>query len=635
ASTKKARRQFNVDFFNITTWGPQAQDYLEETSSTKDRDIIGIAEHHLRQPVLISKDRPAGFEGNYFNEEGSDITVVIAHMIEHPTEQERWTGPTRWVIGNEMADKYASWGAEHGALGPAILAQQQVRDQITAAVQNRLLGISMAVTVEGRESSHLDQHGNARLDFKTVQIGTRVVHDTHKTQLTQGWLWCEKCGATSYLGNHKSRIVAGVARKLAKPCVPPTTAGRRVIMDLQKGRLPRRAKHDEDQAAAAPPEEVTIAGFNPRVSSAEVIDLDGESSEAETPQQAQPQPPRHPHPAAEASWQLVDHMEGYAEQWMDMVDPDVWEDKDDWMEHSVPYLVAVTIGSRTDAQDQKKAATPREIQQTSEFCEDIWKGTHKARRRLMTYMLTLPRGTRQQAARAHMGAFQGRRTIILTHSMPSSDRRPLPSTADGYRAWTPEHLDDDSTQPDSEVPELEGHDSDHGMGIVEALDQHNDATTSAKASTTMQGAPWIAKPTGPDLMKYAREAKEAGTQHPRLCQQRGDEEDPGRELAWLERNRLEQLMQTLAGGWAQLAGESGWQTWSAARVPHVPRELQTSPYQRLFSEIPGPSSQNSQRRAAEDICRMAWPNSGMERAGIQRQDPREAARRRTMAEQLL
>eukprot|EP00959_Pyramimonas_sp_CCMP1952_P279724 5848676-Pyramimonas_sp.AAC.1 len=47
-----------------------------------------------------------------------------------------------------MADKYASWGAEHGALDPAIIAQQQIRNHIMVAVQNRLLGISMAVTVE-------------------------------------------------------------------------------------------------------------------------------------------------------------------------------------------------------------------------------------------------------------------------------------------------------------------------------------------------------------------------------------------------------------------------------------------------------------------------------------------------------
>eukprot|EP00959_Pyramimonas_sp_CCMP1952_P362746 7596308-Pyramimonas_sp.AAC.1 len=68
----------------------------------------------------------------------------------------------------------------------------------------------------------------------------------------------------------------------------------------------------------------------------------------------------------------------------------------------------------------------------------------------MTHVLTLPHGPSPQAARAHTEAFQGRRSIIITHSIPSSERRPLPSTADGYRAWTPEQLDDDSTQPDND-----------------------------------------------------------------------------------------------------------------------------------------------------------------------------------------
>ena len=59
ASGKKARRQFHVDFFNITTWGPQAQGYLKELNSTKDRYIVGIAEHHLRQTAHINKGRAA------------------------------------------------------------------------------------------------------------------------------------------------------------------------------------------------------------------------------------------------------------------------------------------------------------------------------------------------------------------------------------------------------------------------------------------------------------------------------------------------------------------------------------------------------------------------------------------------
>eukprot|EP00959_Pyramimonas_sp_CCMP1952_P449389 9409608-Pyramimonas_sp.AAC.1 len=80
-------------------------------------------------------------------------------------------------------------------------------------------------------------------------------------------------------------------------------------------------------------------------------------------------------------------------------------------------------------------------------------------------------------------------------------------------------------------------------------------------------------------------------------------------------------MQSLAGGWTQQAGERGWQAWSAARVSHLLRVLQTSPCQRLFSDTPGPSRQHSQRRAAEDISRMAWLNSGTERRRIQQQGP--------------
>eukprot|EP00959_Pyramimonas_sp_CCMP1952_P274731 5743243-Pyramimonas_sp.AAC.1 len=69
-------------------------------------------------------------------------------------------------------------------------------------------------------------------------------------------------------------------------------------------------------------------------------------------------------------------------------------------------------------------------------------------------MLTLPRGTRQLASRVHMEAFQGGGGI-LARSIPSRDRRPLLSKADGHQAWTPENLDDISSAPDSEGPELE------------------------------------------------------------------------------------------------------------------------------------------------------------------------------------
>ncbi|CAK0847568.1 unnamed protein product [Prorocentrum cordatum] len=507
-----------------------------------------------------------------------------------------------------MADKYAGWGAEHGALDPAIIAQQQIRDQIATAVQNRLLAIDMAVT---------------------------VVHVSHKTQFTHGWLWCEKCGGTSYLGDHKSRIVAGVARKLARPCQPPTAAGRRVLADMQRGKLPRGAKPAADPVDEVL-NEITMPGdFKLGLSNHEAIDLDGGSSEAGGPQPAPQQPPSHPHSVVHASWRLVDHMQGYAGQWMNMVDQEVWDDMDDWMEHCVPFLLAITnVGGGADTQEQTRAVTVQELQQIKDFCEEVWRNTHRTRRRPMTRMLALPHGTRQQAARVHMDAFQNRRNNILAHSIPSSERRPLPRTAEASREWSPENLDDDDSTPDSEAPELEGEPSNQEMETMAGPDQRHDANSLMQ--TAVQVAVTLTKPVGPDLMKFVSEADEAGLLHPRLRHNKGEaDQDPEQEVAWLERNRLEQLMQSLAGCWSQKEGEQGWPSRQAACVPHVLRALQTGVYQRLFSNVSGPSRQRSQRRAAEEICRLARLNSGEARRQIQQQDPKEAERRRAMAEQFL
>eukprot|EP00959_Pyramimonas_sp_CCMP1952_P238003 4973762-Pyramimonas_sp.AAC.1 len=60
-------------------------------------------------------------------------------------------------------------------------------------------------------------------------------------------------------------------------------------------------------------------------------------------------------------------------------------------------------------------------------------------------------------------------------------------------------------------------------------------------------------------------------QHPRPRQHRDDGDlDSERELAWLERDRLEQLMQSLAGCWTHGAGEQGLTTWWAVSVLYVP-----------------------------------------------------------------
>ncbi|CAK0906754.1 unnamed protein product, partial [Prorocentrum cordatum] len=271
------------------------------------------------------------------------------------------------------------------------------------------------------------------------------------TQLEQGWLRREKCGATSYLGNHRGRIVAGVARKLAKPRLPPTAAGRRTIDDTQKGRLPnrgRKATPDEEYADGAAPEATSPISFRQGTGSEEVIELDAESSE---PDVAQPEPQRrmhHPQSVVQASWRLVDRMEGYAEQWVTIVDHEVWDDMGDWMECCMPYLMAVTgAGGRAVSEAQERATTPQEYQQQlTDFRENIWRNTYRTRRRLMARTLALPRGTGQLAARVRKQAFLGKRGNIPAHSIPSRDRRPLPSTTDGYQAWMPENLDDVSAK---------------------------------------------------------------------------------------------------------------------------------------------------------------------------------------------
>ena len=50
------------------------------------------------------------------------------------------------MIGNEVVDQYAKWGAALGAVSPEEIAEQELRDQVTCPVQHRLLSISMAVT---------------------------------------------------------------------------------------------------------------------------------------------------------------------------------------------------------------------------------------------------------------------------------------------------------------------------------------------------------------------------------------------------------------------------------------------------------------------------------------------------------
>eukprot|EP00959_Pyramimonas_sp_CCMP1952_P085665 1791890-Pyramimonas_sp.AAC.1 len=73
-----------------------------------------------------------------------------------------------------------------------------------------------------------------------------------------------------------------------------------------------------------------------------------------------------------------------------MVDQEVWDDMGDWMDHCVPYLLAITnVGGRMDSQGQTRAVTVQELQQIKGLCEEVWRNTHRKRRRLMARMLTL------------------------------------------------------------------------------------------------------------------------------------------------------------------------------------------------------------------------------------------------------
>ena len=43
----------------------------------------------------------------------------------------------------------------------------------------------------GKVGTYTDQRGNTRMDLKAIKIGTRLIHDSFKIQLLQGWAWCE------------------------------------------------------------------------------------------------------------------------------------------------------------------------------------------------------------------------------------------------------------------------------------------------------------------------------------------------------------------------------------------------------------------------------------------------------------
>ncbi|CAK0824657.1 unnamed protein product [Prorocentrum cordatum] len=170
ASAKKVRRPRHIDFFNVTTWAPQAQGYLMEINDAKDRGIIGIAEHHLRQPAQISKaraalrrngmhsywtkarpgegegtrggtcaitrgsldiqDRIAGFDEHYLHEDGSDVTVVISNLRKVRfavafvyLECGAGFGERNVDILCDLREKMAVWGGEARCIDFALISQ--------------------------------------------------------------------------------------------------------------------------------------------------------------------------------------------------------------------------------------------------------------------------------------------------------------------------------------------------------------------------------------------------------------------------------------------------------------------------------------------------------------------------------
>ena len=78
-----------------------------------------------------------------------DSHYVPSHLVEHPSQLQKWKGPNWWLIGNEVVDQYAQWGAQIAAAAMQDVAAQLIRGQITIGVQRRLVTIVMEATKAG------------------------------------------------------------------------------------------------------------------------------------------------------------------------------------------------------------------------------------------------------------------------------------------------------------------------------------------------------------------------------------------------------------------------------------------------------------------------------------------------------
>ncbi|CAK0808098.1 unnamed protein product, partial [Prorocentrum cordatum] len=194
ASAKKARRPCHIDFFNVTTWGPQAQGYLMEINDTKDRDIIGIAEHHLRQPAQIGpldvQDRIAGFDERYLHEDGSDVAVVISnlHKVRFAVafvylECGTGFGERNVDILCDLRDKMAVWGGPWAALGDFNMTPSEFNNSIWP----RVLNAQVAAAEDGAPTC-FPAGGEARcIDFALISQGLVPYFDQLELPRTVPW----------------------------------------------------------------------------------------------------------------------------------------------------------------------------------------------------------------------------------------------------------------------------------------------------------------------------------------------------------------------------------------------------------------------------------------------------------------
>ena len=153
-------------------------------------------------------------------------------------------------------------------------------------------------------------------------------------------------------------------------------------------------------------------------SSQDVVVLDRERPAFPVQQPQQRSQMQQPQPVVQASWRVVDHIEGYTEQWMNIVGQEVWDDSVDWMEYSVPCLLSVTSGGG------RQSALPPDMgsraQQLGDFCSDICRNAHRARRGAHGPRAAAPARRQAAGSKGAHGGFPGQAPICCRQLMLTS-----------------------------------------------------------------------------------------------------------------------------------------------------------------------------------------------------------------------